>query len=304
MINVKAPVALLSIGFAYTFSYLSSPRLHAAEPTASTKAKTTTENRFLRLNPGYDERVSKSYESTYVPEAARKMTETVNDPRLDNASASRILRDIVYEWMDVKIEGEGIAPHFRHQQVIDKADSRVKALVGDGAPFQRYREWRLTTDRWVNPMEFLMRPRHTVDFRLTQELSAKGWRIRYVEGAEATSKYGLNFKRKPLEVIIFEKMSVLNKVQAYLHLVVYRTDDFFEYVTPDSDDKISWESRHMPREDLTILKQISLPTQPKGAPEIFWNDHRFVIFFAEGDNHKAQKKLQQEIRYQLWRPAT
>jgi hypothetical protein len=186
---------------------------------------------------------------------------------------------------------------------MDKADENLKAIVGEGPAFQRYLVWRRTTDRWVNPLEFIMRPKYPVNVELTPQLVAKGWRIRYLEERSELAKYGLKFYSRPIEVILFEKgPASKSKVTAYVHVVVYRADDFYEFVPPAPTDKVPWEDRNLPRESLTIMKQIPLPEQPKNAPELFWADHQFVIFISEGTHLKEQKLLQREVRHQLWRP--
>ncbi len=277
-------------------------------------SETARPNRFLALNPDHRERAGGFYENAYLPEAARKMVEAADDPRLDVAAASHILREVIYGFLDALIAGEGVTPFSRHQQVIRKADASVKAILGAGPAFQRYIAWRQSSDRYVNPLEFIMRPRFPVDLPLSEEMKAAGWQIRYLEGRD-TIRFGgqlaRQLSRQPLEVLMLQRQvpsrqkakpaAPSKSPPAYLHLVIFRQDDFYKYVPRGPQDKPPWEMRNDKEQQSLVMKRIEILAQPQATVKLFWATTRFVIFLAEGKDHQAQEPVKLWIKHRLWR---
>jgi hypothetical protein len=127
-------------------------------PVAAEAGPNQDVNDFLRANPGYRARAGTFYENQYLPGAAVGLARAAGNPRLSEASARRLLRTFVYDWLDAYISGDGALTGEAHAAVLRRLDDRVREALCDDEAFARYLGWRRRAQGADNPLDFLMRP--------------------------------------------------------------------------------------------------------------------------------------------------
>ena len=230
--------------------------------------------RFRELNPGYRERAGRSYEESNLEPASASLAKVVDVPGFTVADAAVVLKAVIYDFLDVVVETGGEMSRAAHGAVLAKADAAMKKRLGDEAAFGRWKQWRDSADRGLNPLAFLT-SRAIVLSGLPVVLSevdrAAGWTLRAVEDDRQAAAHQACFPFVPHQVLLFEKGD------DRLALLVYRSGRAFELLA-------------------------ALEKTPAPGPRVFWRTgYQFLVFAVE--TGAVSEDLKDRIRRQLARQA-
>lgn len=112
-------------------------------------------NRFKVLNPGYRDRGGKSYEKQHLPMAVGQLAKAVELTDKQAATAKKILRTVIYDYLDSYVEGRGKIAREDWARHIKAMDERFKGQLSP-AQYKLYLKWRKDTRGSDNALRFLM----------------------------------------------------------------------------------------------------------------------------------------------------
>jgi hypothetical protein len=266
------------------------PVSDAARPAIPARRKSVREQ-----NPGYRERAGTSYENTALPGSTASLAKAVNHPRLPEGMAREILKEFIYNYLDLYLDRNGALTRAEQARLLEQVDQRVRDTVGDEAAFQRYLTWRKESGREENPLEFLFRKAIPITVELPKDLSAAGWTLQSLVDLEQPKRYQAYFDLAPDQVLIFENQKIGRKgdgpeeadwVPARVTLLVYPKRRVLDL----------WDERE--------LKGRPTPAQvgAEGLPpiQLFWQTENYVLFVAETPFHAEQSKVMAVVKQQLF----
>ncbi len=227
-------------------------------------------NKFLELNPGYRERAGGFYERTYLDSASASLAKAVALERFAKADAAGVLKQLIYDWLDAYVEGEGQMSRTAYTAVMKRVDASMKKLLDDDAAFKRWAEWRDSTNRELNPLAFLTSAKIAmVALALTvpDALAKDGWSMTSIEDDEQATPYKVCFPEVAHQVIVFEKGKGTR-----LALLVYRDGRAAELLG-------------------------ALEKAERDDVRVFWRTQGFLVFAAEKGT--VPESLKEQLRRQL-----
>jgi hypothetical protein len=197
---------------------------------------------FRAANPGYIERAGNFYRKDYLPGAVANLVEAVDHPRFTQEDATALLDELIDDFLHAYVAGGGRVAYDTHQQMIEDMDAAVMNRVDDRPAFERYRAWRKTRDRGVNPLAFLMHPTRRVALTLDQAARDAGWRLSYLSD-RAAATYDETLTTAPLEVIRIERDQPAQRLDLLVH-----------------------------RLDRAQAEQVRAMIEPRPSLQLFWRD--------------------------------
>jgi hypothetical protein len=245
-------------------------------------ARQSPRERFLNMNPDYRKRSGAFYEARYLPSAARIMKQAVDHPRLGEEEAARILKEVIYSFLDAYIDGGGgIMPRAEIARLAARADEQVEKLVQDQSALERFRKWRRTTDHEVNPLCFLLTASDPFPYRLSPRLKDAGWRLEVRGAARQLDPYKGYFGQVPEKILHLENGQVGSAGRRpFLTLVVFRT----ERLRPSLDGR---------QQPYTPLAKTGAALPPLN---LFWQTNDHTVLAAEGSFRQVQAAAAADFR--------
>ncbi len=243
-------------------------------------------NKFLELNPGYKERAGSFYEAQYLPGAAANLVRVVEHQNMTPPQATGILRELIYNFLDVMIEGNGEVTRQERAKVVAHIDKRVRDLVKDEAAFQRYLKWRKVRDRKDNPLEFLFNHPQSIQFQLPAKLTDAGWTVDLQTEEEQLQRYRGYFGFDPDMAIQLTNKRMAqgrDKRPTTLTLLVYPQGRVRDLLSGQ-------EPPYRPRQ-----KQ----GPPLPALHLFWHMHPNIFFQVDGDFGPEHAKAAAAVKHSL-----
>jgi hypothetical protein len=229
-------------------------------------------NKFLELNPGYRERAGGFYERTYLESASASLAKVVALERFTKADAAGVLKQLIYDWLDEYVEGEGQMSRAAYTAVMKRVNASMKKLVDDDAAFKRWAEWRDTTDRELNALAFLTCTKIALvglTLAVPDALAKDGWTMTVIEDDEQAAAYKTCFAEIAHQVIAFEQGK-----ETRLALLVYRDGRAAELLA-------------------------ALEKAAGDDVRVFWRTQGFIVFAAEKGS--VPDTLKEQLRRQLAR---
>jgi len=107
--------------------------------------------------PDYKERTGNFYEEAFLIKAMDQLARTASLTAFERATAVTVLRDFIYDYLDVYVKDAGEIPPEDHKACLERLDKAMAAHIS-GSKFQKFLEWRNAEADSANPMGFLFRP--------------------------------------------------------------------------------------------------------------------------------------------------
>jgi len=111
--------------------------------------------------PDYKERTGNFYEEAFLIKAMDQLARTSSLTAFERATAVTVLRDFIYDYLDVYVKDAGEISPEDHKACLERLDKAMAAHIS-GIKFQKFLEWRSAEAGTANPIGFLFRPPATV----------------------------------------------------------------------------------------------------------------------------------------------
>lgn len=241
---------------------------------------------FLRANPDYRTRAGTFYEREYLPGAVKGLVAAFAPQVLPEATATKILRDFIYEFLDQLAEDGGQISRRGHAEVLAGLDARVRELADGPGILDNYEAWKRGSKKeFPNPLAFLtvlafQSPPVPLD--LSPELTEMGWSLKSLQSLAETAEYADVMEVEPYQVFVLEQEGDTAEGGRTLTLLLYLSKDLPRVLTA-----LDARAKVQPDDDTKAV-----------APQLFWRTSRCVVLLLEANPMGDGDQLKQGIRRQ------